>query len=813
MVMTLNLDYWETYSLTAGCNLYTTKFYLCVQNVRSVAEQQLLQSYLNNANNKDIGLIGSSKARKTTAMYFHESEKSLVPAETFLATAVPKILITSLIIFLNIVAIITLIRSNRWSSSSSSTSTSTAANKSSSSVYRPSTIQKASTSLKANYFILPQSTQGLLHSLFTNYLLFGLVVLYSQISLSIFLLSSNNSRIFDDQGKECLVVNCLIITLSLSIALHLISLAVDRMLVSYLNYKRYISLSQGTIPLWLLSIWLPSIILGLLPIVGWRKTNFSFCVFIYQFNDDYLRFISWFFIVCICLIPCIYIYFLIFLKAKQGLLSSSSSFQPYNTTTTTGTGNSLDQTPRVPVVYRWYRKLQSHHRLTFSLILAINILCWLPFHVYLLLSCQTCPYSEFSANGFILEYLFMFTLTPSLVIPLLFSLRSNFLEKCASKIVRCVTFRNDTSFYNHHDEDGGCNNHRRQKPKINPLASSLSSLPPSPYHPQKSSLFFIDDIHSSSNASFSSSVPPTTSRNSGASSSSNANIMLRSDKENNNNTFFVPHYLPPKDQIMVPISTAAAVQKAEITQENHSKHYHHNHNNHHRHHYSSRYHQPDKSTLTRKGEIIVPAQVHQHHHNANAALLQATTGTGTGTIVNQQHVSTNNGTSPNKKKKKKSTNPSSISHNTANRYKSSFKSKYDSYSQQKTLPLRNFCAYLNTGAEFQDDLNDNTTNRNQSHNNNNNHQQHENTYNSLESDMKYGFPKTTPITRIVSKPSQNQQFQQQQQNQHQNHPKLQSQQQYLSNVYYDKRHGIYYNSDDEDDGLRISRQQQQQQRW
>src|SRR5690348_6542913 len=108
MVMTLNLGYWETYSLTAGCNLYTTKFYLCVQNVRNVAEQQLLQIYLNN-NSSAKGAPGS---RKTTAMYFHEQEKSLIPTETFLATAVPKLLVSSLIIFLNILAIITLIRSN-----------------------------------------------------------------------------------------------------------------------------------------------------------------------------------------------------------------------------------------------------------------------------------------------------------------------------------------------------------------------------------------------------------------------------------------------------------------------------------------------------------------------------------------------------------------------------------------------------------------------------------------------------------------------------------------------------------------------------
>ncbi|CAG7826382.1 unnamed protein product [Allacma fusca] len=388
MCMTLILDYWETVSLTAGCNLYSTHFRLCVLTVRTAHQ---------------AGQDGTYK--KDTNMYFRERDKPVVDAETFLATSIPKILISSLIIFLNVMAIAAICRSSNRSAWSGRTN---------------------------KGYILPQSTQGLLHSLFIAYLCLGFLTLYSQISLSIFVLGE--WRLFEDQGRECLGVNSIMIALSLAIALHLVSLAVDRTLASYLPYARYTSLSRGTVPLWLLSIWLPSIILGSLPMAGWRS-NFSFCIFLHQFKDDYIRFSSGFYLTTVLLIPCLYIFFVIVLKPRKD--------------------------PRM--LYRWHRKLQAHHRLTFALILAINIICWTPFHCYLLMACLTCSYA-YLASGFTLEYLYMLALVPSIIIPLMFSIGSNAGNKCANKISKCVHFLE-------HEETNK-----------NPLANL-----------KRSPLFFIDD--------------------------------------------------------------------------------------------------------------------------------------------------------------------------------------------------------------------------------------------------------------------------------------------------------------------------------
>ncbi len=192
--MTLNLDFWETLSLNAGCNLYSTKFHLCVLTVRLVHEQQkVAQSRSpypagtpnpnNVANSSNAPIIAKESLlpkESTSTMYFRERDRPLVPAEVFLATSVPKLLIGSLIVFLNVLAIISLLRSNRWVSSRAK-----------------------------GYYVLPQSTQGLLHSLFFSYLVLGGLTLYSQVSLSAFLLG--DFRIVEDQGKECLVVNSILL--------------------------------------------------------------------------------------------------------------------------------------------------------------------------------------------------------------------------------------------------------------------------------------------------------------------------------------------------------------------------------------------------------------------------------------------------------------------------------------------------------------------------------------------------------------------------------------------------------------------------
>lgn len=119
MVMTLVLDTWETHSLTAGCNLYSKKFKFCALNVRNADQgyrlaKKNIASILTNSSTVGIITSGSSGGGN---MFFRERDKPLVDADTFLATALPKILMASLIIFLNALAIVTLIRSNRWMTS------------------------------------------------------------------------------------------------------------------------------------------------------------------------------------------------------------------------------------------------------------------------------------------------------------------------------------------------------------------------------------------------------------------------------------------------------------------------------------------------------------------------------------------------------------------------------------------------------------------------------------------------------------------------------------------------------------------------
>ncbi|CAL8069820.1 unnamed protein product [Orchesella dallaii] len=527
MCMSLILDYWETVSLTAGCNLYSKNFRFCVLTVKSADQgsrksppvtsitpvgpsksaqiirrnSSVLSSFFNstaymlnsggggNRTTNDL-IIGGGGGQRTyynsgiiTAsnpsggggssgtiitsnnhnMYFRERDRPVVDAETFLSTALPKILIASLIIFLNLLAIITMIRSNRWVSS---------------------------VGARKGFYILPQSTQGLLHSLFVAYLLLGLLTLYSQVSLSFFILGE--FRIFEDQGKECLTVNSVLIALSVAISLHLVSLAVDRTLASYLTYSKYSAIARGTVPLWLLAIWLPSAILGSLPLAGW-KTNFSFCIFLHQFNDDYLRFVSGFYFCNLALVPALYIFFLTVLKPGV-------------------------QDPKI--LYRWHRKLQAHHRLTFAMILAVNSICWTPFHLYLLTACLSCSFS-WLANGFVLEYLYMIALAPSIIIPLMFSIRSSVVDKCASKIARCVTFR-DEQKYNH-----------------NPLSayhysSSSASGTSGSGSRNKSPLFYIDEF---SRMAYTKTTP-------GNPIVHQAVQQQQPKEQTRGKSFFVPKYLP-----------------------------------------------------------------------------------------------------------------------------------------------------------------------------------------------------------------------------------------------------------------------------
>lgn len=201
---------------------------------------------------------------------------------------------------------------------------------------------------------------------------------------------------------------------------------------------------------------------------------------------------SGFYFCNLALIPALYIFFLTVLKPAV-------------------------QDPKI--LYRWHRKLQAHHRLTFAMILAVNAICWTPFHLYLLTACLTCQFS-YLANGFVLEYLYMIALAPSLIIPLMFSIRSSVVDKCASKIARCVTFARGEEKYNH-----------------NPLSayhySSSASGTSGSGSRTKSPLFYIDELSRKSSAPYHLHQPrqqPT--------------VHIENTGINHKLNFFVPKYLP-----------------------------------------------------------------------------------------------------------------------------------------------------------------------------------------------------------------------------------------------------------------------------
>jgi len=216
--MTLALESWEIHSLRQGCNLYSKHFRICALTVHKVDEiGRRSKDYKSiqdlNKTSSSFDLISSTTSSSVRSMYFREREKPVVDSDTFLALALPKILMGCLIIFLNGLAILTLIRSNGW--------------------------------LRRRAYFLPSTTQGLLHSLFVTYLLLGLLTLYSQVSLGAWVLAE--FRLFDDkQGQECLVVNSTLIALSVAVSLHLLSLAVDKTLASYLSYNKYSEMTKGT---------------------------------------------------------------------------------------------------------------------------------------------------------------------------------------------------------------------------------------------------------------------------------------------------------------------------------------------------------------------------------------------------------------------------------------------------------------------------------------------------------------------------------------------------------------------------------------
>jgi hypothetical protein len=132
----------------------------------------------------------------------------------------PKLLLALFIVVLNTFSIVGLMRSNKWANSIRSSG-------------------------GKGFYFLPPCTQGLLHSLFVAYLLLGLLTIYSNLSLSAFLLLE--WRWVQEGGEECLLVNCAIITLSIAITLHLLSLTVDRTLASQLSYSNYTHMAKGNI--------------------------------------------------------------------------------------------------------------------------------------------------------------------------------------------------------------------------------------------------------------------------------------------------------------------------------------------------------------------------------------------------------------------------------------------------------------------------------------------------------------------------------------------------------------------------------------
>ncbi len=170
MVMTLVLGDWEALSLKSGCNLYSKKFRVCMLTVKK-AHQNIQLDQNSTSSYSTSGVVGQSPS-----MYFRESDPpSAVDVDLFLATALPKLLLASLILFLNGLAIHGLIASSRALSS---------LNKVQSSTKGQGQGQGQGSSFKGSgspYLFLPSSTQGLLHSLFAAYLALGLLTAYSQV--------------------------------------------------------------------------------------------------------------------------------------------------------------------------------------------------------------------------------------------------------------------------------------------------------------------------------------------------------------------------------------------------------------------------------------------------------------------------------------------------------------------------------------------------------------------------------------------------------------------------------------------------------
>lgn len=165
----------------------------------------------------------------------------------------------------------------------------------------------------------------------------------------------------------------------------------------------------GTVGLWLLAIWLPSLILGSLPLSGWRNP-FNFCIFLHQFNDDYLRFVGGFHFATLLAIPLLYLHLRCAVRKLPHPL------------------------PPAPTLYRWERKLRRSHGILAVSALTLNALCWSPFQAYLLLACSSCLWGSTLTSfggGLLHEYLYILALLPAIALPTLFSIRASLLTNCA----------------------------------------------------------------------------------------------------------------------------------------------------------------------------------------------------------------------------------------------------------------------------------------------------------------------------------------------------------------------------------------------
>lgn len=326
--MTLVLDFWETLSLSAGCNLYAPRFHLCVSNVQR-------------AHSPDSSVLNAT----VTQLRFVEREKTLVPLETILASSLPKLLLSITILCLN--GLLLLLRKDTQQ--------------------------------------LPVTTRGLLRSFLVIYACVAVLTIYAEVSVSLFLLWE--VRLVDEQWKECLVVNSLLIGLSVGVSVHALSLSIDW---SLLPLPQYQHLSRGTIPLWLLALWTPICVTASLPILGWR-TDFSFCLFLLQFKRNFLKFVGGVHITSLLLALFLPIFFKAFLRPP-----GREAF----------------------VHNRWKRKLQQQQRTTIFLVVLFYIICSTPFHTFLLFVPDELP------NPLTLHFLFIPSLIPALIVPLLLAVRA-----------------------------------------------------------------------------------------------------------------------------------------------------------------------------------------------------------------------------------------------------------------------------------------------------------------------------------------------------------------------------------------------------